>query len=730
MIACGVLALAFSGGLGIGLAAAFFVILAAAWKLEGKRWQFSERVGLVVVLLSLPLFYVDWKLHNSASEALEYDRTGIGALIHFTLFLSSVKLLQVKADRDWLFLYLLSFFQILLSAGLSVSPLFIATLGLYLFCSLQTFVCFELRKARRSVPQSETRLLGSSSAGIFRRLRGRPARVNTGALRKLPLAVACLLALIFSLALPIFFITPRSGSSALALAGGGATGYVGFSDQVTLGDIGRLQQNDRVVMRVRVDDVQASRNRNLRWRGVALDHFSGRAWRRSSDASRAVQVKDRDLFQVGTAEDADHLTTQTFFLEPIDTPVLFAAPHAIALQGSLPFVRRDDEGAWSTRLHPQERVSYRAYSDTVEPPADILREDSEPYSRGEGRHLQLPRSLDTRIGSLAWLVTSRAGARNRYDAARAIEAHLNNDYGYTLEMRAGGEDPLADFLFNVRAGHCEYFATAMVVMLRTQGIAARVVNGFQKGEYNDAADAYIVRQRNAHSWVEVYFPQTDSWVTFDPTPPAGRSLGAEAAGLGAQLGKYAEALELFWIQYVVAYDRQEQRTLANSLRGRWGAYRGSAAHGAQALKASLLAWWAGASAMAGGPGALFSPKTVLVLTCAVALALSSFALRLRRRRVRRKSSQRFEAQGKHSAVTFYERMCRSLEARGMQRASAQTPLEFAAATGMPEALVVTRAYHRVRYGAKDLSPDEAAEVESCLRRIEAEVASAGPAPRG
>jgi transglutaminase-like putative cysteine protease len=90
-------------------------------------------------------------------------------------------------------------------------------------------------------------------------------------------------------------------------------------------------------------------------------------------------------------------------------------------------------------------------------------------------------------------------------------------------MKAGGADPLADFLFHVKQGHCEYFATALGVMLRTQGIATRVVNGFLPGEYNQAAGAFTVRQSDAHSWVEVYFPQTNSWVTFDPTPPAGRT---------------------------------------------------------------------------------------------------------------------------------------------------------------------------------------------------------------
>ena len=132
-------------------------------------------------------------------------------------------------------------------------------------------------------------------------------------------------------------------------------------------------------------------------------------------------------------------------------------------------------------------------------------------------------------------------------------------------MKAGGPDPLADFLFNVRSGHCEYFATAMAVMLRTQGIASRLVNGFLPGEFNEAAGAYTVRQSDAHSWVEVYFPETKSWVTFDPTPSAGRTPTVRT-GLAGYLSKYSEALELMWFQYVVGYDKQEQRSLVTSLR--------------------------------------------------------------------------------------------------------------------------------------------------------------------
>src|SRR3989440_557710 len=582
MIAGGVLALAVAGGVGAWLAALFAAVLFVSWKLAGTRWQMSERAGLVVVLLALPAFYLDWNFQRGiAADAAGQVYAGVSALVHFTLLLSSIKLLQVKSARDWLFLYLISFFEVLLAAGLSVSPTFLLSLGVYIFCALLAIVCFELRKAGRAVAESESRLLVANDPKFLRRGgRGRKARV----MRRLPVAALCLFALIFGLALPIFFITPRASEGVLAMPGGAAsTGFVGFSDHVTLGDIGRLNQSNQLVMRVRVEG--PSVGQSLRWRGVALDYFDGRSWSQISETVPVPQVSDSNFFKLGTTEDLSRMTTQTFFVEPVDTPVIFAAPRAVALQGAFPYVRRDRDDGLASRPHPFERITYTIYSDTYEPPPERLRADpmrapsaaSPNLRRAVETYLELPSNLDTRVGSLAWTVVRQAGARNAFDAARAIEAHLNrNAYGgvyrYSLEMRAAGPDPLSDFLFNVRAGHCEYFATAMAVMLRTLRIPARVVNGFQSGEYNSAADAYIVRQADAHSWVEVYFPETDSWVTFDPTPADGRPAGTSGSGLSGTLRRYADAVELFWLQYVVAYDRRGAQTLARRVEGRGGTY--------------------------------------------------------------------------------------------------------------------------------------------------------------
>jgi hypothetical protein len=170
-VACGVLALALTGGVGFALAALLFVLLAAAWKAEGSRWQLSERVSLYAVLASLPFFYLDWKLQTTAFGT-EAGRASINALAHFIILLSLVKLFGAKQDRDWLFLDLISFFEVLLSAGLSLSPRFVAALALYTFAALTTVVCFEIRKARRSVREGETKYFRVPRSGFVRRLFG------------------------------------------------------------------------------------------------------------------------------------------------------------------------------------------------------------------------------------------------------------------------------------------------------------------------------------------------------------------------------------------------------------------------------------------------------------------------------------------------------------------------------------------------------------------------------
>ena len=378
MIGVAMVALAMAGGLNLSLVLLFAALMIVAWNLEGTRWQLSERAGLVVVLLSVPLFFVDWYFQKALGEPA--GRLGVNALAHLIVFLSAVKLMQVKSDRDWVFLYLISFFEVLLAAGLSFSPAFLGTLSLYLLCALSTIIAFEIRKAGRMVKPVETRLLVPPDSKMFKRAARKRTRTSADA-NRLPLTSLLLLCMIFILAFPLFLVAPRAGSPLLTRGSSGLSGFIGFSENVALGDIGTLKRNDQVVMRVRLDERQPPPVRGLRWRGVALDEFTGRSWRKSAEAKATrQQLSERGSFRIDSTDAPHRLVAQTVFLEPLDTSILFAAPRPVLVQGDFPYLRVDGEGSVQFRPHEVDRLIYRALSDTSEPASEALRQDRRSYS--------------------------------------------------------------------------------------------------------------------------------------------------------------------------------------------------------------------------------------------------------------------------------------------------------------------------------------------------------------
>jgi hypothetical protein len=244
----------------------------------------------------------------------------------------------------------------------------------------------------------------------------------------------------------------------------------------------------------------------------------------------------------------------------------------------------------------------------------------------------------------------------------------------------------------------------MAVMLRTGGVATRVVNGFLPGEYNQAAGAFTVRQSDAHSWVEVYFPQTKSWVTFDPTPPAGRT-SRERSGLAGLLSKYSEALELIWFQYVVGYDKQEQHSLVSSVRSRLSDFQRRSVNGVDQLRSAFPS--------------LIRPLLILLASLMGVVAAIFLKRRVNRFGWRRglKVWERAD-DGGITSVEFYERLLKALEKQGIKRELYQTPLEFASAAGVSEARAITHAYNRVRFGEEQLTGPERTEIEGLLMRLE------------
>ncbi len=296
VVFCGFLSLWVSGGFGVVVTTFFLGVIISAWFLEDSLWQISERIGTALIVLVIPLFYIGWKYKIIGVGATETVIAGL--LARMILILSAVKLLQKKSDKDWIFLYLISFFEVLLAAGLSISPLYLVSFIIYLLVTICAIVSFEIRKTSRIINENNR---------IDKKTTLKETRIS-----RLPLTAISLLILIIALATPLFFVLPRVGGAGLGNNSNGLSGMTGFSDSVRLGSIGRLKQNDETVMRVRLDKTGASNFGNMYWRGVALDRFDNKVWSNSKSAFKEVKDKgEKDFFLLdySSSKEVNHLST-------------------------------------------------------------------------------------------------------------------------------------------------------------------------------------------------------------------------------------------------------------------------------------------------------------------------------------------------------------------------------------------------------------------------------------
>ena len=283
-----------------------------------------------------------------------------------------------------------------------------------------------------------------------------------------------------------------------------------------------------------------------------------------------------------------------------------------------------------------------------------------------------------------------------------MESYVESEYGYTLNTPPRRrEDPLEDFLFETRAGHCEFFATAMVMILRVRGVPARIVTGFLGGELNDIGNFEVVRKEDAHAWVEV-LDQQRGWISFDPTPPA---LGGNETRTFEFVAKSIDSLRMLWDMYVITFDYERQRGV---LRGAGG----------------VLAWTVG---LAGKTIAVAKEKAKLLaligglIVLAVVVATTRFGRKWWAKLHLRWPFKPFTfgGVGPPSAVRFYGDLLARLEKMGFHRAPGVTPAEYAQSLegrlrGLSE---LTRVYYQVRFGGLELDRTEQVRAERLATAI-------------
>ena len=471
------------------------------------------------------------------------------ATVRLALFGMVIRLFSVQKDRDHYMLAILSFLMILAAAVLTVDSVFLFAFAGFTLMAVATFVLMEMR---RSVRSATVPVRDHGDQRLHRRM----AFFLAG-------ASPVLVLLIMLGACAIFFLLPRMSAGYLSSYASGADMATGFSDRVQLGRIGQIQQSSAVVMHIQIDG-DTRGGYDLKWRGIALSAFDGRSWSNPSEQYPLTR-QGNSLFVLRPAARGLRPARRIRYrvlMEPIGTSVFFLASRPQSLTGNYRLLATDRNDAVFD-LDPLHPISlYDADSDLAEPSAAELRKAAGAYPPEFALTYLLLRSVDPRIPQLARQVTGSAS--NDYDRAAALERYLMTNFGYTLQLpRTTPKDPVADFLFQRKEGHCEYFASSMAVMLRTLGVPSRVVNGFRTTEFNDLTSTYVIRASSAHSWVEAYFPGY-GWIGFDPTPAAPP---VTQTGWNRMM-LYLDALASFWREWVINYDASHQRTLGeNAIRG-------------------------------------------------------------------------------------------------------------------------------------------------------------------
>ena len=550
------------------------------------------------------------------------------AVAYFFLFLQVIKLYAMRSHSDVHWVYTITLFLMIGTSALTTSLIFgvvfLGYLALMVFSltmltiqgnheeTLKRQQRFD-REAFRTFPSLAFAAAGTETAKRKRWWVREPVhRLPTfaqGSLRpSLVVFLQALTVVLLALTIWLFLVIPRLSTQSVIQPMQRPTTETestsAFSADIKFGELTKISLDPRVALYVRPLDEKDSDH--VRLRGVALTRFSGDSWSRGGAGVSYNRLPFAPFHRpMPQAKQHRYLMIQQ---PELDTPYLFGEtfPQSIRTDRGLRFLFDSQNN--TVRIGPHlphefhytvesrgETLDQRIDPSTLPPAHRFEGEESERPANmqrwleqlrstmgreDEGRNyrrrdqtwqiddgyramcLELSDSLDhDRLRSLAEEWTQ--DATTPFEQARALERTFHTTFGYTLTPEARG-NIIEDFLYNKKRGHCEYFATSMALMVRTIGLPSRVINGFVSYEWNDIAKAFVVRQSDAHSWVEIYFDGY-GWMTFDPTPADGIARRVEVGKIQRWAGRMSDALRVRWYRYMIDYSFADQTGIIRSV---------------------------------------------------------------------------------------------------------------------------------------------------------------------
>jgi hypothetical protein len=477
---------------------------------DALRRRETAAVILLVTIFALDFFVWGYSIFVSVA--------------HFLLLFQMFKMLGGKARKDCLQILLVSFFQVLSACTLAVD-------------AWQGFILLLL------IPVATAGLFWQQ---ISREIEGTEQTAPPSALRSYRRWVAgmCLSAIPINalLAGAMFMIFPRLAFRG-AFAGLGA-GRSGYTEQVNLAQTGMIGTDSTPVMWLQILPKEDRGRWKSYLRGGTLDYFDGRRWSHGPvAAAHTIYPDSNGVFRIQPSKSRG--LRQSVTLVNTAGATLFGSPNISEIIAPLSTLQYLPDGSvrWTRGWRKPLRYDVVSQEQASATPA-----------QGYSQDLQLPSVNLQRTRVLARKI---AGRRKPLAQAQALEAYLRTHYKYSLDLGSqASSDPLEDFLFDRQRGPCGHFASAMAVMLRLQGIPARVVSGYYKGSWNPMLEQYLIRERDAHAWVEAYISDR-GWVAFDPSP---RTTGGAmlARRWQLRLQENWEYLNYQWDRMVIQYDLYSQ----------------------------------------------------------------------------------------------------------------------------------------------------------------------------
>ncbi|MBN2432080.1 MAG: DUF3488 domain-containing protein [Acidobacteria bacterium] len=711
LILAGFLAIYVTGKLDLPSGVLFLAGLALAFlrgdQMAARHRRFS-RFSVFLLMLFLMFFFLFDALLVSGEFAL--------AVVHVALIVCLLKLFTRKTGRDHVYLFMIAFGFLLVSSTFSVDMWFLLFASWFLVSGIVILMLNDLRSS--SLRFSMATFAGPAATTTEESLATTPAQPGRYLLPSrhfVLLAVGIFLAVILFTA-PIFFLLPRLAFGLWQLDLSDRQEISGFSEITTLGDITSIKRNDATVMYVRTSIPPNELPADLKWRGIALDHYDGRNWSLAgSDVTHLHHPPSGAWYTINERKYPETLLYQEIYLEPIASRVLFLAHRQISMSRN---IGRVYLSRTQTLVKPHthfRKFKYFGYSDVARFPLTELL-TSPPASPEEvpAPFLEIP-TYSHPIENLVLRIT--AGLDSPYARALRIQDHLRQNYEYSLEMEEcpSDEDPIEFFLFRMRRGHCEYYASALAIMLRYSGIPSRLVNGFQRGEINPITETFVVRQNDAHSWVEAYFTGF-GWVELDATPP---DTAQSRLAILRYLEHLFESVHFFWMSNVVNFDLGDQFRLFNSVRNNAHSWRTTVAEYYQRFQtgiSELARVWTqrlhdsrDRSSFWGFR--LLGAILLVVLGGAVVVLWRYWRWAYRRRR----------RVSRHLITRVYQRFQSLAAGAGLRRKAGETPREFAVRTRhvFPAELVdeFTSLYYLLRYGSADIASTTWDRLEDLLRLL-------------